>query len=50
MADRLVAGDDLSRLNEGYEAAENKPGYRSTFGHCRDVADRLIRDYGAGGA
>jgi hemerythrin-like domain-containing protein len=48
MADHLVEGDDLARLNEGYAAAEGEPGYQSTFGHCRDIADRLIRAHGGG--
>jgi hemerythrin-like domain-containing protein len=47
MADQLVGGDDLARLAESYAAAESEPGYQGTFGHCRDIADRLIRDHGA---
>ena len=50
MADQLVQGEDLSRLSEGYEAAANDTGYRSTFDRCRDIADRLVRDHGGRGA
>jgi hemerythrin-like domain-containing protein len=50
MADQLVQGEELSRLSEGYEAAANETGYRSTFDRCRGIADRLVRDYGDRGA
>jgi hypothetical protein len=46
MADQLVQGSDLTQLTESYETAENEAGYQSTFGGCRDIADRLMETYG----
>ncbi len=48
MADQLIREGDLARLAESYESTENEPGYQSTFGHCHDIADRLIQAYGVG--
>ncbi|MHC4101768.1 MAG: hemerythrin domain-containing protein [Planctomycetota bacterium] len=49
MADQLIQGGDLTQLTEGYETAENEAGYQSTFGNCRDIADRLMEKYGVSG-
>jgi hemerythrin-like domain-containing protein len=46
MADQLILDSDLAQLAESYETAENEPGYQSTFGSCRDIADRLMGLYG----
>ena len=43
-----IQGSDLTQLAESYETAENEAGYQSTFGSCRDIADRLIEKYGVG--
>jgi hemerythrin-like domain-containing protein len=48
MADQLIQGGDLSQLAESYETAESEAGYQSTFGGCRDIADRLMEKYGVG--